>query len=303
MNYSLDFVDVARQVLVRRVILTPAMATGASQGALGSTVEVGTKAYVTSMSTDMNRPAIAVVDTKTFKVMPIRLPAAGFFDGSCNGTPNAAATPDHKYVVMAQADNIGGAEHQYFISTATNQVVLDVQQNNINGIYGILSNPVNNPRSNYGYLLSPGHAVVHDLNSGSPTLGQQVPNTTVDFHTLFGNPSAADISPDGLHLVVGGFKAWTTTPNPNLVELDTALMLTKPSTAIVANAVVNGGFRVQGIAVSHVTTNPRSAPTVSTVSEPINNGIPNTTTATGTNFAPGARVQIGTMPPLPAMHE
>ena len=301
---GLDVIDLSRQVLVRRVTLTRAMRSGATQyGWLYTVVVVGTKAYVTSEYTDATSRSIAVVDLNTFKVAPIRLPTDGYFDGFI-GTPNAIATPDQKYVVMGQAANSDSSEHLYFISTSNNRVVLDTQPSFAQnaGIYGLLSPTTNNQGANFGYLIGRGQAIVLDLNASSPTLGQQLPGTTpVNLPTYFTNPTAAALSSDGTRLYVSGNKLSSTLPNtnPNLVAIDTTLMRTNPSSAIVATAVSDNGVQLYATAAANLTlTPPQTAPTVTSVTGPISNAAANTITISGTNFAPGATVRIGTMLPL-----
>ncbi len=299
-NFTLDVVDAVHLRLVRKVSLTGAMGTGATYGSLGSVVVVGMKAYVTSIYTDYNRPAIAVVDLGTFKVTPIRI-QAGIFDGSA-GVPNAAATPDGKYVVMEEDYNSDGNPHLILISTKTDQVVSDF----ILPVYAyaLLVTPQNTPGSIYGYVLGIGSqfsAFVLDLNAGSPTFGQILPQTEVPLTSFFNSASAAATNPEGTKLVVGGYKAGKSSPNPNVVVIDTAKMLADPGHAIIGQATVNGGVQLQGMAVGAVQfTKPPTAPSVTSVSGPITNDIPNTISVTGTNFKTGALLRIGTMPPLAA---
>ena len=122
-------------------------------------------------------------------------------------------------------------------------------------------------------------------------------------NTYFSYSSTAVINGDGSRLVVGGYKASNgSSPNPNVVELDTAKMLTNPSQAIVGSATLGGGGRAHGMTIATIsTTPPATAPTVTKVSPAtITNDMANTITVTGTNFARGATVRIGTSPALAA---
>jgi len=294
-SVTLDVIDLARQAIVRRVPLAPVMGTGGYS--TGSIVVVGNKAYVTSAFPDQNRPYVAVVDLRTYRLKPIRLPAAGAFDGYY--APNAAVTPDQKYVVVAQTNNSDFTFHLLFIDTATDKVVLDVPQ--ANDPYGIVVTPVNTGNV-YGYLLTDNGVVILDLKTGSPNFGKQVPGTQ-----LVGNGSyfpiaySAAINSDGSRLVLGGYKVSPTPPQPNVIEFDTALMITNPSASIIGHATAGSGRQAYGVAVGPATTTPpSSAPTVAAVTGPVSNGAPSSVTVTGTNFLPGATVRVGTNPPIPA---
>lgn len=304
-SYSLDVIDTARQALVRKVDLRPAMGTGATNGFLGSIVVVGHKAYVLPQQTDFNRPAAAVVDLRTFTVKPIPVPP-GFLNGSLNGNPNGAATPDGKTVAMIEDYNSDGTPHLLLINTSTDRVVDDFLLSADPA--GLLITPVNTYGSIWGYLLGTGGdgkfaAYVLDLNPQNGTFGQILPATEVPLNSFLGQGqlTAAALSGNGGKLVVGGLRPGTSNPNPNVVEVDTGLMFTNPGGAIVGHATVAGGVRPYGISVATVTTTPPlTAPTVTSVTGPINNSVANTITVTGTNFNPGAMVRIGTMPPIPA---
>ncbi len=98
-----------------------------------------------------------------------------------------------------------------------------------------------------------------------------------------------------------GFWSNKSGPQPNVVVLDTGLMLTDPSQAIVGQNTVANGAQPNGLAIATVaTTVPPTAPTVTSASGPITNDVQNTIHVEGTNFASGAQVRIGGMRPLPA---
>ena len=302
----LNVIDVVKQIVVRKVNLGPVMGTGASPGYLGSVVVVGTKAYVASYYPDYYRPAIAVVDLKTYVVKPLAL-VSGYIDTPGYLIPSAAATPDKKYAVMPWVYNSDGSTYLLLISTATDKI----RYVPLNGVdpAGVLVTPVNNSGSVYAYLLGAGpdgrfSATAFDLNSSSPTYLQVLPSTEVALNSYFSSQysmTTAAINPEGTRFVLGGYKAGQNSPNPNLLEIDTGKMFTDPTHAIVGTAIVNGGVRPYGTAIANVTTTPPpSAPTVTSVSGPIVNNQPNSVTITGTNFAAGAMVRIGTQPPLAA---
>ena len=248
-----------------------------------------------------------MVDLRTFTVKPIRLPS-GYIDTGTETNPTAAATPDGKYVVMPYQYYSDGSNHLLLISTKIDQIAYNFDLGFVD-VAGLAVSPVNNPGSIYAYLFGAGPdgnfaVTAFDLNGGSPTFGQVLPATEVSLTSFFSNQysmRSSAINPEGTRLTIGGFKSWKTSPNPNVVEVDTGKMFTDPAHAIVGNATASGGVRPYGLAMaSIVTTPPGTAPTVTSVTGPITNDVPNTITVTGTNFASGAMVRIGTQPPLPA---
>src|SRR5271165_2145145 len=98
---GLSVVKASTGKLVRRVNLSRVLGQGAINGNLESVVVVGNKAYVTAQYGDSVRSPIAVVDLRTFGVRPVNVPSGyNYFGGLW--TPNAAVTPDQKYVVMVE---------------------------------------------------------------------------------------------------------------------------------------------------------------------------------------------------------
>ena len=291
---SLDIFDPARMVLLRRIPLAGAMGFGSVN--VGCIVVVGNKAYVTSTFLDGNHPAVAVVDLRTFSVRPIAIPYGHFDFGPSQPTsPNAAATPDGKYVVLGE--DVNGSYHLYFISTATDRLAIDSVVTT--DPYGIVIPPVTNPA--YGYVVGIDSsnnlsATVLDLNNGSPTFGQLLPQTEVLLGQYLVSPTGEAINQEGTKLVVTGQEA-----SANAVVIDTALMLTDPSHAIVATTTVAGGALTNGVTVATVTTTqPPTAPTVTGVSGSVTNDTATTIHVSGTNFASAAQVRIGSMVPLNA---
>lgn len=303
---GLTVVNATTGKVVRRVNLSRALGQGAYNGYLGPVVVTGNKAYVAAQYGDPVLSPLAVLDLRTFKVKRVNVPS-GYNDFNLLWTPNAAVTPDQKYLVMVEDLNSDGSSHLYVISTANDKVVLD-QPLSFDPV-GLVITPVNTAGKVYGYLLAYGtsgfSATVIDLNEGSPTFGQLLPQTEVSLKTYFSpyQVSTAAINGDGSRLVVGGYKASNTgSPNPNVVELDTAQMLTNPSQAIVGSTTLGGGTRPHGFTIATISkTSPTTAPTVTKVSPAsITNDVDNTLTISGTNFASNGTVRIGTFPPLPA---
>ena len=102
---TLHVYDPSLQRTIRKVLLATALGSD-SVGAPGSIVVVGTKAYVTSVAPSISRPAITYVDLRTFRAFQIKI-SNGQFDNAGLWSPNAAATPDGKYVIMAQTSPDG----------------------------------------------------------------------------------------------------------------------------------------------------------------------------------------------------
>ena len=109
------------------------------------------------------------------------------------------------------------------------------------------------------------------------------------------------INPEGTRLVVAAQQLNQNGPLPNLLVIDTGLMLTNPGSAIVGQAVAADGGTLEGLTIaSIVTTPPPTAPVVTGVSSNVTNDKATTIHVFGTNFLPGAWVRIGSMAPLPA---
>ena len=303
-NYlnELDVFDAASLQLLHQVHLGAVLGTAAEDIPLGSLVVVGQKVYIAPQYTDENTPTMAVVDLQTFQASAIPIPA-GLLDSSGlpGFQPNAAATPDGQYVVMAETEAADGTFHLLFISTATNSLAMD------NAItydpYGIVIPPPTDPA--YGYLVGPSQqsafaAVVIDLNPGSPTFGQPLPQTEVDLSAYFFFESGLAVNPSGNRLVVSGFLAGSS-PQPNVIVIDTGQMLNHPNQAIVATTTVANGAQTNGLAIATIsTTMPPLAPTVHSVNGRTVNNAPITLHIFGDNFQPGATVRIGAMLPIAA---
>lgn len=291
-NYTLDAIDLTQFKVTKKINLVPVLQQGAYS--LGSVVVVGTNAYVTSVFTDTSHPAVAVVDLTTFKVKAIPI-SAGYVDGNGLLTPNAAATPDGKYVVMVETYN-DYSSHVFYISTATNKVVQDYSI--VTDPYGILISPSGSTQ--YAYILGygglPFSATIFNLQTG-----QLLPQTEVELDNYFYLPTTAAINPEGTRLVIGGAKV-SQEPSPNLVVVNTSTLLTNPSQAVVGQATIAGGVRPYGTAIASVVSKrPSTAPTITSVTpSTVNNATANVIQLTGTNFAAGARVRFGTMAPLAA---
>jgi hypothetical protein len=141
-----------------------------------------------------------------------------------------------------------------------------------------------------------------DLNSGSPTFGQLLPQTGVDLNVVnIFYCSGVSLNRDGSKMVVAAWRSSTQGPQPNALVVDTGLMFTDPTQALIGQVTAGNGERTGGVAVGSLTsTPPPTAPTVTGVSGSVTNDTATTIHVTGTNFLAGAQVRIGNMIPLPA---
>ena len=300
---AIDVLNAATLQLVHQVSLAAALGGAATNAPLGWMVLVGHKVYIAPQAPDSNTPTMAVVDLQTLQASAIPIPA-GHFDaqGLGGNPPNAAATPDGQYVVVGETEDSDGAPHLLFISTATDSLAMD--NATTYDLYGIVTPQTSNP--SYGYLVGFDEqvgtfsAVVLDLNSGSPTFGQPLPQTEVDLSAYLPSESGLAVNSSGSRLLVSGFHAGQT-PQPNVIVIDTAQMLINPSQAILATTTAANGAQTNGLTIATIsTTMPPLAPTVHAVSGRTVNNAPITLHIFGDNFQPGATVRVGGMQPLTA---
>ena len=299
---ALDVLDAASLQLVHQVPLGTVLGSAGFSFPVGSIVVVGHKAYIAPQSPDPNTPTAAVVDLQTFQASAIPIPAGEFdADGLPGYPPNAAATSDGQYVVMAETEVPDFTYHLLFISTATDSLTMD---NPITSDpYGLVISPSSNP--SYGYLVGSSpqfafSALVIDLNPGSPTFGQLLPQTETDLSAYLPYESGLAVNASGNRLLVSGFLAGQS-PQPNVIVIDTGQMLVNPNQAIVATQTAANGAQTDGLAIATIsTTMPPLAPTVHAVSGRTVNNTANTLHIFGDNFQTGAMVRIGGMLPIAA---
>ena len=298
---ALDVLDAASLQLVHQVPLESVLGSAALYFPVGSIVVVGHKAYIAPRYPDANTPTMAVVDLQTFQASAITIPAGSFDGVFSGGPPNAAATSDGQYVVMVETESSDFTYHLLFISTATNSLAMD---NSITpDPYGIVIPPSSNP--SYGYLVGSSpqfafSALVIDLNPGSPTFGQLLPQTEVDLSAYLPYESGLAVNSSGSRLLVSGFHSGQS-PQPNVIVIDTGQMLINPSQAIVATTTAANGAQTDGLAIATIsTTMPPIAPTVRSVSGRTVNNSPITLHIFGDHFQAGAMVRIGGMLPIAA---
>ena len=299
---ALDVLDAANLQLVHQVPLQSVLGSAALSFPVGSIVLVGHKVYIAPQFPDPNTPTMAVVDLQTFQASAIPIPSGSFDAGGLPGfPPNAAATSDGQYVVMVETKSSDFTFHLLLISTATDSLATD------NAItydpYGIVIPPSSNP--SYGYLVGADPqgvfaAVVIDLNPGSPTFGQLLPQTEVNLSAYLPYESGLAVNASGSRLLVSGFHAGQS-PQPNVIVIDTGQMLINPNQAIVATTTAANGAQTDGLAIATIsTTMPPIAPKVHAVSGRTVNNTANTLHIFGDNFQAGAMVRIGGMLPIAA---
>jgi hypothetical protein len=300
---AIDVLNAATLQLVHQVSLAAALRAAATHAPLGWMVLVGHKVYIAPQAPDPNTPTMAVVDLQTLQASAIPIPA-GHFDaqGLGGNPPNAAATPDGQYVVVTETEDSDGSPHLLFISTASDSLAMD--NATTYDPYGIVTPQSSNP--SYGYLVGFDEqvgtfsAVVLDLNSGSPTFGQPLPQTEVDLSSYLPYESAVAVNSSGSRLLVSGFHAGST-PQPNVIVIDTAQMLINPSQAILTTTTAANGAQTNGLTIATIsTTMPHPAPTVHAASGRTVNNAPITLHIFGDNFQSGATVRVGGMQPITA---
>jgi DNA-binding beta-propeller fold protein YncE len=200
---ALDVFDAASMQLLHQISLESVLGSAAFTYPVGSIVVVGHKAYIAPQAPDQTSPRMAVVDLQTFQASAIPIPLGSFDGQGLTGyPPNAAATPDGQYVVMLETAP-DSTYHLLFINTTNNSLAMD---NTVTyDPLGIAISPSSN--SSYGYLaaLDPEgdfSAVVLDLNSGSPTFGQLLPQTEVDLSAHYASESGLAVNASGSRLLV-----------------------------------------------------------------------------------------------------
>ena len=300
---TLDVFDAASLQLLHQVRLDAVLGNAAYIIPLGSLVVVGQKVYIAPQSPDMNTPTMAVVDLQTFQASAIPIPA-GFFDGPDDSRWLSAQCRGYPGRAVCRNGGDGASDlsyHLLFISTATNSLAMD------NAItydpLGIVIPPSSNP--SYGYLAGVDpqfnfSAVVIDLNPGSPTFGQLLPQTEVNLSAYLFGDSGLAVNSSGSRLVVSGFHSGQS-PQPNVIVIDTAQMLINPNQAIVATTTAANGAQTNAVTIATIsTTMPPLAPTVRSVSGRTVNNSPITLHIFGDDFQAGAMVRVGGMLPIAA---
>jgi YVTN family beta-propeller protein len=152
----------------------------------------------------------------------------------------------------------------------------------------IPANP--SPANTFGYVTTGGNLIAIDLRPGL-TFGQVVQGATVSLPVS----SFIAANSDGSRVVVTGFGAG----GVNVAVVDTALLLTNPSSAVISQVTI--GANPGAVAISTITTQaPATAPIVSGFDANVVNDAPHTVQITGSNFSSGAQVRFGKLDPVPA---
>jgi DNA-binding beta-propeller fold protein YncE len=262
---------------------------------LGPIIIVGTKAYVMNGGFNTvtgNNFLVAVVDIFSYTVSSV--PGT---DGSgalfLNNT--LAATPDGQFVLATQTSD-GTVQ---IISTASNTVVQTVSIPA--GPTAIaISRILNDPNGVFAYATSfptvansSADLNVIDLRPASATYRQVIATIHLPGSVV---PQLTEIQlteDDARAYVALGSSA-----SPNLLVVDTGLLLSNPANAVIKQLQVGSDLRALAVGMT-ATTPPVSAPVVSQAL-PVST-INNTMTSvriTGTNIDPDARVRIGGLDPV-----
>lgn len=299
-TFVLEFVNVSTFKVDRQVTLVAALHT--SFGFVSSIVVANGKAYVSLRAPSPGHPAIAEVDLSTFVAKSFAIPNRRTAGGRT--LHNIATTPDGKYLVLVQGTTQD--PHMLLFDTATGQLAIDRTLPYVPFSIAITP-PGNDPSKTYGYLL---HSVQNglqvtlvDLIPNSPTFGQLIPNTDVNLAIgSFGlGSSGLALNPTGTMLVFAGEQPDPNMALPNIQVIDTALMLTNPSNAVIAKSVSANGTATEGVAVANISTSiPPTAPVVSSINGNITNDKANVVHIFGSNFASDSFVRVGSMAPARA---
>ena len=292
-SLSLCWVDLKSLRITRRVSLTRALGNSAKYF-MGSILVQGDKALITAEDSYPYHLPVAVLDLRTLRFRTINLPYGSQISQGAIGTaPNAALTPDGAYLVVLETLYSDSSTHAMLINTSNYQVtdvLLDLNP------FGLVIG--GSGANTYGYVLgtdvSLPYTCVRVINFATKA---EVPGASVP---LAVDPINIAVNGDGSKVVVTGREADPSVPQPNVVVLDAAKIVSDPSNAVLLQQTVAGGGQTRGLAVASVITSPiPEAPTVTAVSRNVTNDTATTVNIFGTNFQPGATVRIGAMSALP----
>jgi IPT/TIG domain/Cytochrome D1 heme domain len=232
--------------------------------------------------------AIGVVNLATSAVSTVSTPLGA---RTFSGSESIAATADGQYVLAVRA---GGT---VIINPADDSVI---QTASYSGFSIAASGPASAANHSYAYLINriagnPAFNIV-DMNTGSSTFGQIIASATLPAALPLNNGTRVSSSLDGTRAYV----TVQTRNNPNLLVIDTNAVFSNPAAAITAQLQV--GVLARASSSGLVQTQPdANAPVVSSVSAPlVTNDASSTVTISGSGFAPGAQVRIGSLDPVNA---
>ncbi|HEU5415637.1 MAG TPA: cytochrome D1 domain-containing protein [Candidatus Angelobacter sp.] len=228
---------------------------------------------------------VVAVDLGTSAVTPLSGPADSFFFQSAE---NLAISPDGK---LLSAIRSGGL---VVISTVTNATFTTVP---FDFAVSVTSGP--NP-------LNPGQTVAYVANFNFSRPGLVVDVVDLPFGDILaevqlpagvpaGQQTMISLNPSGSRAFISGSNG-----NPNLVIMDTAAAISNPAAAIIQQSVV--ALQNRATAAAFTQTQPSAtAPVVAGVNRTqIKNDKSANIRISGSGFAPGAMVRIGTLDPIAA---
>jgi WD40 repeat protein len=238
----------------------------------GTPVLVGNSVY---LNTNFG---VGAVDLATGTVSLVG--GAGPGNGAFN--QNLAGTVDGKFIAAVRGDGLK------VIDTASNAVV-----RGINGFFAAVAASNNTATPDVVFVVRRAAGValfsIIDVSTGQILSDVPLPIAFADIRT------AIAVNGDSTRVYLGA-----TTGSNNLLIIDTALALSNPATAIIAQNTI--GAQVKGITVGFIQIQPPStAPTVTEVSPLlIKNNVSTTIQLSGSGFAPDAQVRIGNLEPVAA---
>jgi len=265
-------------------------------------VTAGNFAYIpTSSNTTGSALRVAVIDLTTFTASSMPGTNIGFG----GARDQIAATPDGKFVVVPRRGFGASGGALLMINAATNTLSQIITAPTLTAPFAIaITRDANDPAGVFGYITQGGAArtvTVLDLRPGQATFGT-LTGAQVTLPTNL-NQSHIALTADGKHAIVASFLTPTAGQPANLFVLDTQLLRTSSPSAILKQfASGNALPNLDAISVGFVQVQPpANAPTITTVSPTaIVNDAPRTIHITGTNFANGAVVRVGSLDPIAA---
>lgn len=228
---------------------------------------------------------VVAVDLGTSAVTPLSGPDDSFFFQSAE---NLAISPDGNLLSAIRSAGL------VVISTVTNTTFTTVP---FDFAVSVTSGP--NP-------LNPGQTVAYVVNFNFSRPGLVVDVVDLPFGDILGEvplpagvpagqQTMISLNPSGSRAFISGSNG-----NPNLVVLDTAAAISNPAAAIIQQSVVALQNRATGVAFTQMQPS-ATAPVVSGVNRTqIKNDKSANIRISGSGFAPGAIVRIGSLDPIVA---
>jgi hypothetical protein len=253
-------------------------------------VVVGNQAYVNPLVG--GRPFF-VIDLTTYSVTTI-----GGVPGPAPAGDSIAATPNGSHVVALRA---GPTPRVVTIDTSTNTVVAQLTPGFVMWALAVTRDAAD-PEGIFGYVVTGGapnlNIQVLDLNPGSPGFGQFVGGAVAQL------PFANSANNLEIALTSDGSTAYAVSAlaniSPSLAVINTSQLQSNPASAVTSRSL--GPDRLTAVTVALTQSSPpANAPVVSGVTPTlVVNDSTSTVQVLGANFAPGARIRLGTLDPVTA---